>query len=85
MPPDKGLLMTRIIREKYEAGNLVSREIEGAGVSVLELAKLCVHLLIAVSIAVIAALSVLDRLNTSDVNDLSAVSDSTCHSARIES
>ena len=75
--------MTRIIREKYEDGILVSREIEGSGVSYVEVAKLCVHLVIAVSIAVIAALSVLDRLNNSDVNDPSGVSDSACRGSRI--
>jgi len=85
MLPEQSLLMTQIIREKYEAGNLVSREIEGSGVNALEVTKLCIHLIIAVSIAVIAALSVLDRLNNSDVNDLSGISDGTCHSARIES
>ena len=75
--------MTRIVREKYEAEILVSREIEGPGVSYVEVAKLCVHLVIAVSIAVIAAFSVLDRLNNSDVNDPSGISDSACRSSRI--
>ena len=77
--------MTRIVREKYEDGILVSREIEGSSVSYVEVAKLCVHLVIAVSIAVIAVLSVLDRLNNSDVNDPSGVSDSAYRSSRIES
>ena len=77
--------MTRIVREKYEAGILVCREIECSGASYVEVAKLCVHLVIAASIAVIAALSVLDRLNNSDVNDLSGVSESACRSSRIES
>jgi hypothetical protein len=75
--------MTRIIREKYEGGILVSREIEGSGVSYVEVAKLCVHLVIAISIALIAALSVLDRLNNSDANDPSGVSDSACRSSPI--
>jgi len=75
--------MTRIIREKYEDGIPVSREIEGSGVSYVEVTKLCVHLVIAISIAVIAALSVLDRLNNSDVNDPSGVSDSACRSSHI--
>ena len=43
--------MSKMIREKYEAGSLVSREIEGSSVSFLEIAKLCIHLVIAVSVA----------------------------------
>ena len=44
--------MAKIIREKYEAGSLVSREIEGSNVSLLGIAKLCIHLVIAFSVAV---------------------------------
>ena len=77
--------MSKIIRERYEAGILVSREIEGSGVSFLEVAKLCVHLVIAVSVAVIAALNVMDTLGYSSMYDQTGVSDTTCRSPGIQS
>lgn len=77
--------MSKIIRERYEAGVLVSREIEGSNANVLEIAKLCVHLVIAVSVAVIAILSVMDTLGYSGTDDQAGVSYSSCRNTGIRS
>ena len=77
--------MAKIVREKYEAGVLVSREIEDGGVSYLKVAKLCVQLVIAVSVALIAFLNVRDSLNYSDALDQSGLSDTTCRRPSIQS
>jgi hypothetical protein len=77
--------MSKIIRERYEAGALVSREIEGSNVNVLEVSKLCVHLVIAVSVAVIAVLSVMDTLGYSAIYDQTGVSDTSCRNTGIQS
>jgi len=77
--------MAKIIREKYEAGVLVSREIEGGGVNYLEIAKLCIQLVIAVSVALIAVLNVRDSLSYSDMIDQAGVSDTTCRSPNVQS
>ena len=77
--------MSKIIRERYEAGVLVSRETEGSNVNALEIAKLCVHLVIAVSIAVIAVLSVMDTLGYPGTYDQAGVSYSSCRNTGIQS
>lgn len=77
--------MSKIIRERYEAGVLVSRETEGSNVTLIEIAKLCVHLVIAVSIAVIAVLSVMDTLGYSGTDDQAGVSDRSCRNTGIQS
>lgn len=82
---EQSLTMSKIIRERYEAGTLVSREIEGSGVSFFEIAKLCAHLVIAASIAVIAALNVIDSLAFSDMYNPSGMRDTTCRSPGIQS
>jgi hypothetical protein len=77
--------MSKIIRERYEAGSLVSREIEGSSVSFLELAKLCIHLVIAISVAVIAALSAMESLGYSGMYDQTGGRDTSCRSPSIQS
>lgn len=74
----QSLTMTKIIRERYEAGVLVSREIEGSNRLFLDLAKLGIHLVIAVSVAVIAALSAIDSLGYTQSYDPAGVSNVTC-------
>ncbi|HJW26826.1 MAG TPA: hypothetical protein VJ576_18150 [Rhodocyclaceae bacterium] len=61
--------MTKIIREKYESGVLVSREIEDQGSDAIKVAKLCVQVIIAISVAVIAVITVRDSLNYSLMAD----------------
>ena len=80
-----GLIMSKIIRERYEAGTLVSREIEGSNVNGMEIAKLLTHLVIAVSVAVIAVLSAMDTLGYSGLYDETGGSDASCRSTRIQS
>ena len=58
--------MAKIIREKYEDGVLVSREIEGRKSGSLKVIKLLIHLVIAFSVAIIAALSLMDSRNYDD-------------------
>ena len=77
--------MAKIIRERYEAGSLVSREIEGSSVSYLDIAKLFIHLVIAVSVAVIAALNVMDSLGYFSMYDEPGTSDTTCHCSGVQS
>lgn len=77
--------MSKIIRERYEAGALVSREIEGSSASAIELAKLAIHLVIAVSIAAIAALTVMDSLDYSVMYDQTGSGETTCRSTGIQS
>jgi hypothetical protein len=78
---ERPCLMTKIIRERYEAGLLVTREIEGSGAGFIEIARLCVHLVIAVSIAVIAALYVLDTYSNNGTYEQTEISDTRCTAA----
>ncbi|MBS1189247.1 MAG: hypothetical protein H6R10_1039 [Rhodocyclaceae bacterium] len=57
--------MTKIIREKYESGVLVSREVEVQGSDAIPIAKLCIQLVIAISVAVIAVVTVRDSMTFS--------------------
>lgn len=59
--------MKKIIREKYENGVLVSREIEATGTRWPKVAKLAIHLVIAVSLAAIAIVAVYDAVLASAV------------------
>lgn len=71
--------MTKIIREKYEAGVLIAREVEENGSNAMEIAKLGVLIVIAVAVVAIAALNLRDSLAYSGLVDQSGVSDSACH------
>ena len=70
--------MAKIIREKYENGVLVSREVESKGTSPWKVAQLCIHLVIAISVAVIAVLSVRDSLVYASQLEQSGLTDSAC-------
>lgn len=54
--------MQKIIRERYENGALVSREIEVSGIRWSKVAKLLIHSVIAISLATLAAVTVHDSL-----------------------
>lgn len=54
--------MPRIIREKYENGVLVERHIEGSAFKLRKWVQLTIHSIIAISLAVLAAVAVLDSL-----------------------
>ena len=54
--------MPRIIREKYENGVLVERHIEGPAFKLRQWVQLTVHSIIAISLAVLAGVAVIDSL-----------------------
>ena len=68
--------MQKIIRERYENGELVSREIEVRGIRWGKAAKLLIQLIIALSLAVLAFVAVHDslmlrnQLDTEDANTM---------------
>ena len=77
--------MAKIIREKYEAGILVSREVEDSGIDTLGVAKSCMQLIMAIGIAVIAALHVRDSLVYSGLAEQAGMTDSACTAPRLSS
>lgn len=70
--------MAKIIREKYQDGVLVSREIEHSGVSYLKVARLLIELVIAISVGTIAVLSLMDSRNYDDVHDTARMGSGAC-------
>lgn len=68
--------MAKIIREKYEDGVLVSREIEVSGFRYAKAIKLFLQFIIAVSVAVIALIGVHDSLVYSDLAEQTGITDS---------
>ena len=70
--------MKKIIREKYENGVLVSREIEASGSLLPRLAKLGIHLVVAVSLATIAVVSVRDSLTMDAIGQATEMTDTAC-------
>jgi hypothetical protein len=70
--------MANIIREKYENGVLVSREIERRGIGYLKVARLLIHLVIAVSVALIAVLNLMDSRTYDDVHGPAGIRNGAC-------
>ena len=70
--------MAKIIREKYQDGVLVSREIEHSGVRYLKVARLLIELVIALSVGTIAVLSLMDSRNYDDVHGPAGMSSGAC-------
>ena len=70
--------MTKIIREKYQDGVLVSREIEHRGISYLKVAKLLIQLVIAVGVAIIAILNLIDSRSYDDAHGSGGISNGSC-------
>jgi hypothetical protein len=56
--------MPRIIREHYENGVLIERTIEGSTFKARKWLTLFAHLVIAISLAVLAAVTLMDSLAT---------------------
>lgn len=69
--------MAKTIREKYESGILVSREIEVSGGNLYKSARLCIQIIIAISLTVIAVLQVRDSLLYGGMVD-SGLTESAC-------
>jgi hypothetical protein len=61
--------MPKIIRERYENGVLVERQIEGSTFQARKCLKLAVHSVIALSLAVLAAVAVRDSLALNSAMD----------------
>lgn len=70
--------MKKIIREKYENGVLVSREVEVTGTRWAKLAKLWIHIVVALSLATIAIVAVHDSLLSAAAGQGSDMADTTC-------
>lgn len=70
--------MKKIIREKYENGVLVSREVEATGSVLPKLAKLGIHLVVALSLAAIAIVTVHDSLTAAALGQATEMTDTTC-------
>lgn len=70
--------MAKIIREKYESGVLVAREIETEGRDAIQIAKLCAQIVIALSVLTIAVVNVRDSLTYSDMAESSEMIGVTC-------
>jgi hypothetical protein len=76
--------MPKVISEKYENGVLVERKTEGANTTPWHWLMLAVHLIVAISLAVIALLAVRDSLligNASDEESMPTV----CEPPRVRS
>jgi hypothetical protein len=56
--------MPRIIRERYDNGVLIERTIEGSTFKARKWLTLFAHLVIAISLAVLAAVTLMDSLAT---------------------
>lgn len=70
--------MAKIIREKYESGVLVAREVEVSGSDAIGIAKLCIQIAIAIGVAVIAVVEVQGSLALSAMAEPSDIVDTTC-------
>lgn len=77
--------MAKIIREKFEDGVLVSREVEHNGSDALQVAKLCVQIVIAIGIGVMAVLHIRDSIALSSMVDQAGMVDSACEAPRLSS
>jgi len=77
--------MAKIIREKYEAGVLVSREVEVTNRNTLKIVRLCVQIVIAIGVSVIAVLDVRDSITYAGMIDQAGLTDSACQAPRISS
>ena len=70
--------MAKIVREKYQDGVLVSREIEHSGVRYLKVARLLIELVIAISVGTIAVLSLTDSRNYDDIHGPAGMNSGAC-------
>ncbi|MGE5385133.1 MAG: hypothetical protein ACM3SV_04510 [Betaproteobacteria bacterium] len=73
--------MQKIIRERYEAGELVSREVEVVGIRWMKVAKLAIHAVAAFSLLIIAVVAVSDSimLRFENMGESATSIDSSCH------
>jgi hypothetical protein len=77
--------MSRIIRERYENGILVERTVEGSRFKPWKWLQLGVHLVIAASLAVLAAVAVHDSLALGSALLQEETSPASCKQPRLRS
>ena len=77
--------MSRIIRERYENGILVERTVEGSNFKPWKWLQLGVHLVIAASLAVLAAVAVHDSLTLGSALLQEETSPASCEEQRFRS
>jgi hypothetical protein len=77
--------MSRIIRERYENGILVERTVEGSNFKPWKWLQLGVHLVIAASLAVLAAVAVHDSLALGSTLLHEETSPASCEQPRLRS
>jgi hypothetical protein len=77
--------MSRIIRELYENGILVERTVEGSNFKPWKWLQLGVHLVIAASLAVLAAVAVHDSLALGSALLQEETSPASCEQPRLRS
>ena len=77
--------MPRIIREKYENGVLVERQVEGSNTTPWHWLMLVVHTVIAVSLVALVAISIHDSLALRAIQAEDAASPTSCEQPRLRS
>ena len=77
--------MAKIIHEKYENGVLVERVIEAAGSRPLRVIRLLLHLLVALSLVVLAITAVHDSLLLGEAAATGDSSEASCQQPRYQS
>lgn len=77
--------MAKIIHEKYEDGVLVERVIEAGGSRPLRVIRLLLHLLVAISLVVLAITAVHDSLLLGQATAAGDNSEASCQQPRYQS
>ena len=77
--------MPRIIREKYENGVLVERQTEGSNTNPWHWLMLVVHMVIAITLAVLATVAVHDSLTLRATMSEDDASPTSCEQPRFRS
>ena len=77
--------MAKIIREKYEGGVLVARETEVDGKDGMEIIKICLLLIIAISVTVLTVVSIRDSVMMQNMVNPSEMMDTACPAPTIRS
>ena len=73
--------MSKVIRERYENGVLVERTIEGSTFHTRKWLKLAIHTVIAISLAVLAIVAIIDSLTMRNPLSQEETSAASCEEA----
>jgi len=77
--------MPKIIREKYENGVLVERQIEGSNTTPWHWLTLSVHTVIAISLVALVAISIHDSLSLRATQSEEDAAQASCEQPRFQS